>query len=82
VGGLPTAIVGDRVAPALRGVAIGWLRTVTDAGMLLGPIVMGTLADTLHLTAPFVCAAPVLWLLAWRCSRAPAAASAGSWTPA
>jgi MFS family permease len=82
VGGLPTAIVGDRVAPALRGVAIGWLRTVTDAGMLVGPIVMGTLADAVHLNAPFLCAALVLCLLAWRCHRAAATLSAGSSTRA
>jgi hypothetical protein len=36
VAGLPTAIIGDRVAPALHELAIGWLRTVADAGMLLG----------------------------------------------
>jgi MFS family permease len=33
---LPTALIGDRVAPSLQGVAIGWLRTMTDSGHILG----------------------------------------------
>jgi MFS family permease len=78
VAGLPTAIVGDRIAPALHGVAIGWLRTVTDAGMLLGPVVMGALADSIHLTMPFVCAALLLCVLAWLCHREAITRSAGS----
>lgn len=69
VAGLPTAIIGDRVDPALHGIAIGWLRTVTDTGMLVGPLVMGPLADALDLTAPFVCAGVVVWALAWWCQR-------------
>ena len=78
VAGLPTAIVGDRVAPALHGVAIGWLRTITDAGMLLGPLVMGTLADAVHLTTPFVCAALLVFVLAWLCHREAVAESSAS----
>ncbi|PYN31123.1 MAG: hypothetical protein DME01_24750 [Candidatus Rokuibacteriota bacterium] len=78
IAGLPTAIVGDRVAPALHGVAIGWLRTITDAGMLLGPLVMGTLADAVHLTTPFVCAALLVFVLAWLCHREALAASSVS----
>lgn len=69
VAGLPTAIVGDRVAPSLHGVAIGWLRTVTDTGMLLGPLVMGPVADAFGLGAPFVAAAAAFWSLAWMCRR-------------
>ena len=69
VAGLPTAIVGDRVAPALHGIAIGWLRTVTDAGMLLGPIALGALADAVDLTTPFLCAAVLVCALGWCCRR-------------
>jgi MFS family permease len=69
VAGLPTAIIGDRVAPALQGIAIGWLRTVTDTGLLLGPLVLGVLADAIYLTAPFLCAAVLMCLLAWGCHR-------------
>lgn len=69
VASLPTAIVGDRVAPRLQGIAIGWLRTVTDGGMLLGPLVMGALADTVDLAAAFVFAAALLGVLAWPCHR-------------
>ena len=69
VAGLPTAIVGDRVAVPLRGVAIGWLRTAADTGMLVGPLLMGALADAIHLGAPFLCGAVILCLLAWRCHR-------------
>jgi predicted MFS family arabinose efflux permease len=64
VASLPTAIIGDRVSATDRGVAIGWLRTATDAGMLLGPLVMGTLADATSLAAPFLCAAVILFALA------------------
>jgi MFS family permease len=78
VAGLPTAIIGDRVAPALHGVAIGWLRTVTDAGMLLGPVVMGALADAIHLSTPFLCAALLVGVLAWLCHREAIAATPGS----
>jgi MFS family permease len=45
VAGLPTALIGDRVAPSLQGVAIGWLRTMTDSGHILSPLVMGALAE-------------------------------------
>lgn len=69
VAGLPTAIVGDRVDASLHGVAIGWLRTVTDAGMLIGPLAMGPLADALGLEAPFVVAGTLMILLAWICRR-------------
>ena len=45
VAGLPTALVGDLVAPAQHGVAVGWLRTMTDAGHILGPAAMGALGN-------------------------------------
>jgi predicted MFS family arabinose efflux permease len=67
VASLPTAIVGDRVDPSAHGVAIGWLRTVTDTGMVIGPLVMGPLADALGLDAPFILAAVLLGALAWAC---------------
>jgi MFS transporter, DHA1 family, multidrug resistance protein len=69
VAGLPTALIGDRVAPPLQGVAIGWLRTMTDSGHILGPLVMGALADAVHLAAPFLLAGTLISVLAWRCSR-------------
>jgi MFS family permease len=69
VAGLPTAIVGDRVAPSARGVAMGWLRTVTDVGMLGGPIVMGALADGVDLAAPFVVSGALLCGLGGVCCR-------------
>jgi len=69
VASLPTAIIGDRVAPPLQGIAIGWLRTATDGGMLLGPLVMGALADAADLAAPFLLAGALLGALAWRCRR-------------
>jgi MFS family permease len=69
VAGLPTAIIGDRVTPELHGIAVGWLRTLADAGMIVGPLVMGTLADVGSLAAPFVCAAVLVCTLAWPCYR-------------
>jgi hypothetical protein len=58
-------MIGDRVGPERSGIAIGWLRTVTDTGMLIGPLVMGALADGLHPAAPFVVGGSVVCLLAW-----------------
>jgi MFS family permease len=69
VAGLPTAIIGDRVTPELHGIAVGWLRTLADAGMIVGPLVMGTLADVGSLAAPFVCGAVLVCALAWPCYR-------------
>jgi predicted MFS family arabinose efflux permease len=50
----PTALIGDRVPPDLHGIAIGWLRTITDTGQILGPLAMGALADAIDLSIPFV----------------------------
>jgi MFS family permease len=69
VASLPAAIVGDRVPPEARGIAVGWLRSVTDAGMLLGPLAMGALADAAGLAAPFVFAAILVFVLATACRR-------------
>ncbi len=69
VAGIPAAVIGDRVAPPLQGIAIGWLRTATDTGMLLGPLLMGTLADATHLSGPFVFGGLLVSVLAWRCHR-------------
>lgn len=69
VASLPIAVVGDRVASPLQPIAIGWLRTMTDTGMLVGPFVMGALADAGHLSTPFLFAGALLCVLAWRCRR-------------
>lgn len=69
VAGLPTALIGDRVAPPLQGVAVGWLRTMTDGGHILGPLVMGALADAMRLSASFLFGALLLMAIAWRCRR-------------
>ncbi len=64
---LPTALLGDQMSPEQHGVAIGWLRMMTDSGQILGPLVMGALADAVHLCAPFLCAAALLMVTAWGC---------------
>jgi MFS family permease len=69
VAGIPTALVGDQVPVAVRGVAIGWLRTMTDTGQIVGPLLMGTLADAVDLSAPFMLGAAALLATAWRCRR-------------
>jgi MFS family permease len=70
VAGLPTAIVGDLVPPAQQAIAVGWLRTISDAGMLIGPLALGALGDAVHLSAPFVCAGLLAGGLASSCRRA------------
>jgi MFS family permease len=71
VGPLPAALVGDRVAPSEHGVAVGWLRTMTDSGQVLGPLLMGALADGVDLSAPFIVAAGLLIAAAWSCRFVP-----------
>jgi MFS family permease len=69
VAAIPAALVGDQVPPALQGVAIGWLRTMTDGGQILGPLVMGALADAVDLSTPFLLGAALLVATAWQCYR-------------
>jgi len=64
---LPTAMVADHVLPPVQGLAIGWLRTMTDSGQILGPLVMGACADVLGLSAPFHLGAALLVATAWAC---------------
>ena len=66
---VPTALMGDQVPGPLQGIAIGWIRTMTDGGQIVGPLVMGFLADAIDLAAPFVLAAVLLAVVAWQCHR-------------
>jgi MFS family permease len=66
---LPAALVGDQAPPQLRAVAIGWLRTTTDTGHVLGPLVLGALADAVDLAAPFVAGAVLLVLVGFAVTR-------------
>jgi predicted MFS family arabinose efflux permease len=79
---LPTAVIGDQVLPALQGLAIGWLRTMTDSGQILGPLMMGAVADAAGLSAPFHLGAALVVAMAWQSRRhaasAPAAKGEGS----
>jgi hypothetical protein len=43
------------------------LRTITDGGFLVGPLVMGAVADTFGLAAPFVAAGALTGALAGAC---------------
>ncbi len=69
VAAIPTAVIGDQVSPPLQGVAIGWLRMMTDTGQILGPLVMGGLADAVDLSTPFLFGAALLTAMAWQCRR-------------
>jgi MFS family permease len=66
---VPVAVLGDRVAPSLRGPAIGWLRTMTDSGHIIGALTMGVLADVVNLSAPFLTGAVLLAMMGWQCRR-------------
>ena len=66
---LPTAIIGDQVQPSLQGVAIGWLRMMTDSGQIVGPLVMGALADGVDLSTPFLVGSALLMMVAGQCRR-------------
>ena len=79
VAALPTAIIGDQVQPSLQGVAIGWLRMMTDSGQIVGPLAMGALADGVDLSTPFLVGSALLAMAAWQCRRqANAMLTAGS----
>jgi MFS transporter, DHA1 family, multidrug resistance protein len=69
VAALPTALIADQVPPPLHGVAIGWLRAMTDSGQILGPLVMGAVADAVDLSTPFLLGAALLMAAAWQCGR-------------
>jgi MFS family permease len=75
VAAVPTALTSDLVPRALQGVAIGWLRTMTDGGQIVGPLVMGFLADAIDLSAPFLFGAVLLAATAWQCRRRASAMS-------
>ena len=66
---VPTALTSDQVDPAFRGIAIGWLRTMSDTGQIVGPLVMGVLADAVDLSAPFLIGATLLAATACQCRR-------------
>ena len=72
VAAIPTALVSDQVPRELHGVAIGWLRMMTDGGQIVGPLLMGALADAIDLSAPFILGAALLAAAAWGCRRAAA----------
>jgi MFS family permease len=76
VAAIPTALTSDQVESPLQGVAIGWLRTMSDGGQIVGPLVMGALADAVDLSAPFVFGAVLLTATAWQCHRRANALSA------
>jgi MFS family permease len=64
---IPTALTSDQVERSLQGVAIGWLRTMSDGGQIVGPLAMGALADAIDLSAPFLVGAVLLAGAAWQC---------------
>jgi MFS family permease len=67
VAAVPTALTSGQVEPPLQGVAIGWIRTMSDTGQIVGPLVMGALADAFDLSAPFLAGAVLLAGTAWQC---------------
>jgi MFS family permease len=69
VAAIPTALTSDQVERSLQGIAIGWLRTMSDGGQIVGPLAMGALADVLDLSAPFLVGAVLLAGAAWQCRR-------------
>jgi MFS transporter, DHA1 family, multidrug resistance protein len=69
VAAIPTTLTSDQVERSLQGIAIGWLRTMSDGGQIVGPLAMGALADVLDLSAPFLVGAVLLAGAAWQCRR-------------
>jgi MFS family permease len=69
VAAIPAALTSDQVDRPLHGVGIGWLRTMSDSGQIVGPLVMGALADAVDLSAPFLFGAALLAVVALSCRR-------------
>jgi len=42
---------------------------MSDTGQIVGPLVMGALADSVDLSAPFLIGAVLLTATAWQCRR-------------
>jgi MFS family permease len=78
VASIPTTLTSDQVEPALQGIAIGWIRTMSDSGQIIGPLVMGAVADAVDVSAPFLIGAALLAGAAWQCCRYTRAATAAS----
>lgn len=57
---VPGALVGDVAPDALRGAAMGVFRTLTDVGMIAGPLGMGVLAEAVGIEAALLTLAAVL----------------------
>jgi MFS family permease len=75
---IPTALTSDLVEAHLQGVAMGWLRMMTDGGQIVGPLLMGMVADLVDLSAPFLCGAALLTAAAWFCHRRARAVTAAT----
>jgi MFS family permease len=78
VAGVPTTLTSDQVEPSLQGIAIGWIRTMSDSGQIVGPLVMGALADAVDVSAPFLMGAGLLAGTACVCRRHASAMTAAS----
>ncbi len=42
---------------------------MTDSGQIVGPLVMGALADGVDLSTPFLVGSALLMMVAWQCRR-------------
>jgi MFS family permease len=69
VAAIPTALTSDQVDRPFQGVAVAWLRTMSDSGQIAGPLVMGALADAIDLSAVFRFGAALLAVVALSCRR-------------
>jgi MFS family permease len=78
VASIPTTATSDQVEPALQGIAIGWIRTMSDSGQIIGPLLMGAAADAVDVSAPFLIGAALFAGAAWKCCRYARAATAAS----
>ena len=59
-GATPTAYAADSAPPGMNAAAMGAYRMLSDAGYVLGPLLLGALADSGGLNSPFWAAASVL----------------------
>ena len=68
-GAAPAAYAADRAPPGLNAAAMSSYRMLSDVGYVVGPVLLGVLADWGGLNAPFWVAASLLFLSAFLFAR-------------
>jgi MFS family permease len=67
----PPTMVGDLAPPGAEGSAVGLFRTAGDLGFIVGPLIMGAVADAGNFTTGFIISGVLLAVAALAVTRIP-----------